>query len=585
MTTEYVIYCRRSSDESSNNQVQSIPDQIQACIEYANKEWLTIAKKPKDFSEFETQKELLKEDQEQDINSKRIYEKSSDLFIIKESKSAKKPRNRPKRTKLMKLVKSWKIQWLLSYSPDRQARNMIEWWEIIELADEKYVDLKYQSFHFNNNASWRMMLWFWFVFSKQYSDKLSEDITRWNKTTVSKWKSTWNHKYWYYRDEDTWLYKPHPKYFSLMKEAFRMKIHEQKSDKFIADRLNAKWCRREYKDWRKDTIKRKNLSRVRKDEFYYWIYISWNNIVDMRDHEMNPFFEPMISQTEHDYLNKKYEQNSAFAQAHKRKERYEQITPYSRWLVTAEDWYSLSCYIPNPKRFEKKLIETQQTKAKATLNDIVSSKQIRCKCSSKDSKFQWFEITYDIIEKEILKLFWSINISEKEYDEFVSFISNQLKTIRIQTVEKNNRINFEINKLKWEKNKYIEKHMHVKDRDHEEERIYNSKKASFDDHITLLRKQITDLDTDERETIKEFEVFVKILQKAPKFFKNATYVQKRKITDLTVSNITVTADKAVKITVLPWLEDIFYSKGTTSGGTEFLSEPKNNKYWWNQGGN
>ena len=35
---EYVIYCRNYSDESSDNQKQSIPDQIRACIEYAKRE-------------------------------------------------------------------------------------------------------------------------------------------------------------------------------------------------------------------------------------------------------------------------------------------------------------------------------------------------------------------------------------------------------------------------------------------------------------------------------------------------------------------------------------------------------------------
>jgi hypothetical protein len=35
---EYVIYCRKSTDETSEHQKQSIPDQIKACINYAEKE-------------------------------------------------------------------------------------------------------------------------------------------------------------------------------------------------------------------------------------------------------------------------------------------------------------------------------------------------------------------------------------------------------------------------------------------------------------------------------------------------------------------------------------------------------------------
>ena len=51
---EYVVYCRKSTDESSGNQKQSIPDQIEACLKYAERENLKIMWKPSDFSNFET---------------------------------------------------------------------------------------------------------------------------------------------------------------------------------------------------------------------------------------------------------------------------------------------------------------------------------------------------------------------------------------------------------------------------------------------------------------------------------------------------------------------------------------------------
>jgi hypothetical protein len=35
MDIEYVIYCRKSTDESSGRQTQSIPDQIEKCMKYA----------------------------------------------------------------------------------------------------------------------------------------------------------------------------------------------------------------------------------------------------------------------------------------------------------------------------------------------------------------------------------------------------------------------------------------------------------------------------------------------------------------------------------------------------------------------
>jgi len=63
----------------------------------------------------------------------------------------------------------------------------------------------------------------------------------------------------------------------------------------------------------------------------------------------------------------------------------------------------------------------------------------------------------------------------------------------------------------------------------------------------------------------EFEVLIKILRKTPEYLRTATYVQQRKILQITTSNIIVTADKQVIIKVLPWLEEIFDSKFSLSG--------------------
>jgi len=572
MDIEYVIYCRKSSDESSWKQVQSIPDQIQKCMEYAKKEWLTIMEKPKDFSDFESEQEILKEENHKDIESRRTYQKTKNLFIIKEQRSAKKHWKRTKRNNLIKRIWQWKVQWIISYSPDRQARNMVEWWIIIELADEWNVDLKYATFHFNNNASWRMMLWFRFVFSKQYSDKLSEDITRWNTTTVAKkWKSRWAYKHWYYRDPEDWHYKPHPKYWGLFKKAFQMKLYDQKTDKEIAERLNANWFLREYKSnkSKSHTMNYKRLWEIWKSPFYYWMYIDGQNINDLRDWKKNPFFKPIINEHEHQILLNRYKKNSKYATPQKRQEKYDEITPYNSWIVTTKDWYAMSPYLSWPWRFQKKLTKLKEEKKSATLKDVVKSHQIRCKCSSIHSEYKNFEITYNYIEEAVISLFSNIQITDKEYKEYTNFISNELNKQRRKNIEENSSIQLQINRIKDNKVKYIEKHMHVKNRDSQEEKIYEDSKNQFDIDVDLLRREMVETDIAERDTIKEFEIFVKILQKAPQYFKNATYVQKRKITDLTISNITITADKTIKIKVLPWLEEIFNPTFLSSGHHDF----------------
>jgi len=64
---------------------------------------------------------------------------------------------------------------------------MLEAGEIIDLIDREDIDLtlKYTNFHFDPNASGKMMLGIRFVFSKQYSDAISENVDRGKQRTVS----------------------------------------------------------------------------------------------------------------------------------------------------------------------------------------------------------------------------------------------------------------------------------------------------------------------------------------------------------------------------------------------------------------
>lgn len=82
------------------------------------------------------------------------------------------------------------------------------------------------------------MLGVWFVFSKQYSDNISESVSRGNITTLERGKALGAYKYGYYRDPEDGYYKPDGERFEMMKEAFHMKIHEKKSDKAISQWLN-----------------------------------------------------------------------------------------------------------------------------------------------------------------------------------------------------------------------------------------------------------------------------------------------------------------------------------------------------------
>ncbi len=133
---EYIIYCRKSTDESSGKQTQSIPDQIKYCIEFLTKNKLEIMKKPADFSDFENEADILKEDNDEDLTNRRIFQETRGFFIIKEQETGKIPYKRKKWRKLIDLIEKGKVRGLVSYSPDRQARNVLEGGELINFVDE-----------------------------------------------------------------------------------------------------------------------------------------------------------------------------------------------------------------------------------------------------------------------------------------------------------------------------------------------------------------------------------------------------------------------------------------------------------------
>ncbi|MFA5616300.1 MAG: recombinase family protein [Syntrophorhabdaceae bacterium] len=87
--TKYALYCRKST-EDSNRQILSLDSQEKELLALANDLGLDVA------------------------------------YTFRESKSAKKPDNRPQFTELIKLIKKGKVQGVLCWKIDRLSRNPID---------------------------------------------------------------------------------------------------------------------------------------------------------------------------------------------------------------------------------------------------------------------------------------------------------------------------------------------------------------------------------------------------------------------------------------------------------------------------
>jgi len=138
---QYYLYARKSTDED-DRQVLSIESQITELREFAEKEKLEIIEE----------------------------------FI--ESKTAKIP-GRPIFNKMMDKIDVGGGYGILSWHPDRLARNSVDGGKIIYLIDTmKIVGLKFPTFWFDATPQGKFMLNIAFGQSKYYIDNLSENVKR-----------------------------------------------------------------------------------------------------------------------------------------------------------------------------------------------------------------------------------------------------------------------------------------------------------------------------------------------------------------------------------------------------------------------
>ena len=138
---KYILYARKST-EDDDRQILSIEAQIFELKEFAAKEKLEI------------------------------------VASLCEAKTAKEP-GRMKFAEMLSLIEKGKADGILSWNPDRLARNSVDGGKIIHMIDRGLIKaLKFPTFWFEPTPQGLFMLQIAFGQSKYYVDSLRENVTR-----------------------------------------------------------------------------------------------------------------------------------------------------------------------------------------------------------------------------------------------------------------------------------------------------------------------------------------------------------------------------------------------------------------------
>ena len=182
---KYIGYCRKSTDEP-DRQILSIEAQVAELREFAEKENLEI------------------------------------IDFVLESKTAKEP-GRLKFQEVLKRIESGEANGIVSWHPDRLARNSVDGGKVIYLLDTgKLLDLKFPSFWFENTPQGKFMLNIAFGQSKYYVDNLSENVKRGNRQKLRRGEWPGFAPFGYLNDKSTKTIQVDRKRAKYVRTAFEM---------------------------------------------------------------------------------------------------------------------------------------------------------------------------------------------------------------------------------------------------------------------------------------------------------------------------------------------------------------------------
>lgn len=493
---KYVLYVRKSTDDPQR-QLRSIDDQIKECKDFAAFSKIRIA------------------------------------AIIKEEKSAKKPNQRPRFNEMLEGIRTKKYDGILAWNPDRLARNMKEGGELIDMVDEGLIkDLKFVTHHFTPDANGKMLLGMAFVLSKQYSDKLSQDVTRGVKSNFREGKSSGTPKHGYIRDEQG-FYRPDGRNFELISEAWQMR-KANKSLEAIAAYMAEQGYARKYKDKAAKAgqavqITDKILSaRVFNDPFYYGVLFQKGKQADLRTIEGYDFI-PATDEETYNYVQSLTGRRSVV-------ERKRAIFKPLVGMVMC--YYCKSRMIP-------------QTPLSGRKSEKVKILSYRCDAANCPRKDKSLKLSQSVRGKTIFNFMYEmlqgLEVTREDYDKLrkrlSSANSNKLQDLNVKIHSKQGALKSVQSDIKKRSLKIIDLSPSSP--------VYKTNEAYINDMAVQEQTLLDDISklqaqlTDPQQDIMSFDEFLNVAKNADKHLKAADIMAKDRIARLIYLNVVVNTEKVV----------------------------------------
>lgn len=175
----------------------------------------------------------------------RAFGGRDDLHVVEvyeEARSAKTP-GRALFGEMLERVERGEANCIIAWAPDRLARNSIDGGRIVYLLDRGVLrDLRFATYTFENNSQGKFMLSIMFGQSKYYSDALSDNVKRGNRTKAAKGWRPGSAPFGYRNEQAAKTIAVDPVYFPLVRRMFDMVLTGGCSAREIARIAREDWA-------------------------------------------------------------------------------------------------------------------------------------------------------------------------------------------------------------------------------------------------------------------------------------------------------------------------------------------------------